>query len=85
MLLGTGYRHREGIAVFPSGSADPLNILRLSGRHLAQHNCGEISDIDTHFQRRRTGQEIRIPRVVRFLAVLKRFFQCLTVLSLQKA
>ena len=85
MLLGSGHRNGNGVSVLASGAAYALNILCLSRRHLAKHNCRQVTDIDTHFQRGRTGEQVWVPSLVFSFAMLKGVFKRFSIRTIQQA
>ena len=83
MWSGIRNRQCQRIAIFTSGTTGTLKELTLGRWHAAQNNRRKIADIDTHFERRCTGQDIRIPDCLRILRPLKIHFKLLSIRSFE--
>ena len=55
--LSGGHRGGERVAVAASRAPDALQVVRLRGRHGAQHHGGEVADVDTELQGGRRGEQ----------------------------
>ena len=59
--LARGHRGGERVPVASAGAPDALQVVRLTGRHRAEHHGREIADVDAEFQRGRRRQQVRLP------------------------
>lgn len=82
MLLGAREGQDEGVAREATRPTHPLHVARRARGHRAQHRGGEIADVDTHLERRRTGQHVGR---VRPGALLELELEALALVALEQA
>ena len=74
----------QSIPILTSGTSSTLQELALRRRHAAQYNSRQVANVNTHFQSRRAGQYVWIPKLLRIFTTLKVSFKLLSIWALQQ-
>ena len=85
MRSGICNGNRKCVAIGSARSTSTLQELRLCRRYAAHNDCGQVTDINTHFKSRRAGKNICIPRLLFRTAAFEYLLDLLTVSTFQKS
>ena len=74
----------QSITILTSGTSSTLQELALRRRHAAQYNSRQVANVNAHFQSRRAGQYVWIPKLLCIFTTLKVSFKLLSIWALQQ-